>query len=231
MRVLFLLLVLANAAFFAWQRYLSPPEVEFDAAPMGRELEPEKLRVISESQLPPPQPRSKPEPPAPPPPPPQPEAQAASADLKCLEWGSFTLADARNAERALEPLALGARLAQRRTEELASWWVFIPSQQTRPGALKKAAELKALGIDDYFIVQEEGPQRWALSLGLFKSEEAAHAHLASLRARGVRSALVGERETVVPKVWLQVSDVDAALERRLTEIATRVDGSELRTCP
>ena len=49
----------------------------------------------------------------------------------CIEWGSFTLADAARAELALEPLALGARLAQRRTEEQAAWWVFIPSQGSR----------------------------------------------------------------------------------------------------
>jgi SPOR domain len=230
MRALFLLLVLANAAFFAWHRYLSPPEVVFDPAPMGRQLEPEKLKVVAESDLPPPRPRAKPEPPAAPLQS-QPQAQAAPAAPKCIEWGSFTLTDVESAEKALEPLALGARLARRRTEELASWWVFIPPQSNRPGALKKAAELKALGVDDYFIVQEEGPQRWALSLGLFKSEEAAQAHLASLRARGVRSAVVGQRETMVPKVWLQVSGVDADLERRLTDIALRVEGSELRNCP
>ena len=62
-------------------------------------------------------------------------------------------------------------------------------------------------------------------------EEAAQAHLAGLRTRGVRSAIVGQRETMVPKVWLQVSGVDADLERRLTEIALRVEGSELRSCP
>ena len=230
MRTLFLLIVLANAAYFAWYRYLSPPEVVFDPAPMGRQLEPEKLKVVAESDLPPPRPRAKPEPPAAPLQP-QPQAQAAPAAPKCIEWGSFTLTDVESAEKALEPLALGARLARRRTEELASWWVFIPSQKNRPGAQKKAAELKALGVDDYFIVQEEGPQRWALSLGLFKSEEAAQAHLASLRTRGVRSAIVGERETMVPKVWLQVSGVDAELERRLTDIALRVEGSELRNCP
>jgi hypothetical protein len=230
MRALFLLLVLANAAFFAWYRYLSPPEVVFDPAPMGRELEPERLKVIAEADLPPPRPRPRPEPPAAPLQP-QPQAQAAPAAPKCVEWGSFAPTDVESAEKALEPLALGARLARRRTEELASWWVFIPPQKNRPGALKKAAELKALGVDDYFIVQEEGPQRWALSLGLFKSEEAAQAHLAGLRTRGVRSAIVGQRETVVPKVWLQVSGVDADLERRLTDIALRVEGSELRSCP
>ena len=231
MRALFLLFVLANAAYFAWYRYLSPPEVVFDPAPMGRQLEPEKLKVVAESDLPPPRPRAKPEPPSAPLQP-QPQAQAAPpAASKCIEWGSFTLTDVESAEKALEPLALGTRLARRRTEELASWWVFIPSQKNRPGAAKKAAELKALGVDDYFIVQEEGPQRWALSLGLFKSEEAAQAHLASLRTRGVRSAIVGERETMVPKVWLQVSGADAALERQLADIALQMEGSELRSCP
>ena len=229
MRALFLLLVFANVAFFAWTRYLSPPEVVFDPAPMARQIEPEKLKVVAESDLPPPRPRAKPEPPAPPP---LPQAAAPAPPLaRCIEWGSFTLADAKTAEKALEPLALGTRLAQRRTEELASWWVYIPSQKSRPGALKKAAELKALDIADFFIVQEEGPQRWALSLGLFKTEEAAQAHLASLRTRGVRTAVVGQRETLVPKVWLQVSGVDGELERRLADIALQIEGSELRSCP
>lgn len=146
-----------------------------------------------------------------------------------MEWGSFTLADAPRAEKALEPLALGGRLGQRRTEEKAGWWVFIPPQGTRQGALKKAAELKKLGVDDYFVVLEE-EFRWALSLGVFRSEEAAQARLLALRAQGVRRAQVGPRDTVVPKVWLQVKGVDAALEVRLKEIARQVDGSELRNC-
>ena len=157
-------------------------------------------------------------------------AAAAPLALKCLEWGSFTLADAPRAEKALEPLALGARLAQRRTEEAAGWWVFIPPQGTRPAALRKAAELKALSIDDYFIVQEDGPYRWALSLGVFRTEDAAQARLATLRAQGVRSAQVGPRETLVPKVWLQVKGVDGALHARLKDAARGIEGSELREC-
>ena len=148
----------------------------------------------------------------------------------CLEWGSFTLTDYPRAEKALEPLALGARLGQRRTEETAGWWVFIAPQGSRQGALKKAAELKALGVEDYFIVGEESDLRWALSLGVFRTEEAAQARLAALREQGVRSAQVGSRETVVPKIWLQVKGVDPALESRLKEIARQIDGSELRTC-
>ena len=232
MRALFLLLVLANAGFYAWWRHLAPPETSADPAPLARQIEPEKLKVLSPAELPPP---------APPKPRPAPTAAAAPAATvqaapaptapKCVEWGSFTLTDAPRAEKALEPLALGPRLAQRRTEENASWWVFIPSQRTRQGAVRKAAELKDLGIDEYFIVQEEGPLRWALSLGVFRTEDAAQARLSALRARGVRTARVGQRDTVVPKVWLRVANVDPALERQLADIALQMEGSELRTCP
>ena len=157
MRTIFLLIVLGNVAFFAWSRYVAPPEASADPLPLERQIEPEKLKVIAPSDLPPVTAR------------PTVPAVAAPLALKCLEWGSFTLADAPRAEKALEPLALGARLAQRRTEEAAGWWVFIPPPGTRPAALREAAELKALSIDDYFIVQEDGPYRWALSLGVFRS--------------------------------------------------------------
>jgi hypothetical protein len=216
-RALFLLLVAANLALYAWWHYGAPADAAA-SAPRARQIEPEKLRVIAPLDLPPPAAPRKPAP--------APVAAAAA----CLEWGSFTIADTPRAEQALEPLALGERMAQRRTEERAGWWVFIPSMGSRQGALTKAQELRNLGIDQYFIVQEEGEHRWALSLGVFRNEEAALTHLAALRARGVRSALVGARETVVQKVWLQVKNVDAPLQARLKEIARQVDGSELRDC-
>ena len=218
MRTAFLLLVLANLAFFAWSRYAAPPDAAADPLPLSRQIEPEKLKIIAPADLPPPAAQ-------------KPAAAQPAAALKCMEWGSFTLADAPRAEKALEPLTLGARLAQRRTEELAGWWVFIPPQASRQVAQKKAAELKALGVDDYFIVQEEGAQRWALSLGVFRSQEAAQARLVALRSQGVRSAQLGPRETLVPKVWLQVKSVDAALEARLKDVALQIEGSELRICP
>ena len=133
--------------------------------------------------------------------------------------------------KVVATLALGTRLAQRRTEETAGWWVFIPPQGSRQGALRKANELKGLGVDEYYIMPDEGEHRWALSLGVFRSEEAAQARLAALRAQGVRSARVGPRDTVVPKVWLQVKSVDAPLQARLKEMARQLEGTELRDCP
>ena len=231
MRTAFLILLLANLGLLAWWRYGAPPDAAADPAPLGRQIEPEKLKVVAPKDLPPPAPakpaavaRIEPPPPAPTPP----------VALKCLEWGSFTVADAPRAEKTLEPLALGARLAQRRTEETAGFWVYIPPQKApnqRQAALRKAAELRNLGVEDYFIVQEEGQHRWALSLGVFRTEDAARARLAALRGQGVRTAVIGARETVVPKVWLQVKGVDPALEAKLKELAVQVESTELRPCP
>jgi SPOR domain len=219
MRTLFFLLVLANVAFFAWSRFAGAPDAGSDPLPMVRQIEPEKLKIISPADLPAAPVAQKPAPPPPAPPP-----------IACLEWGSFSVADAPRAEKALEPLALGARLAARR-EETTSWWVFIPPQGSRQDALKRTAELKALGVNDYFIVQEEGDLRWAVSLGVFRSVEAAQARLAALRAQGVRSAEVGPRETVVARIWYQVTSVDAPLQARLRDLARELEGSELKECP
>ena len=81
------------------------------------------------------------------------------------------------------------------------------------------------------MIQDEGPQRWALSLGLYRTEEAAQARLAALRSQGVRSAEIGQRDTAPPKVWLQVRGVDAALQARLAELARSMESTELRDCP
>jgi len=192
-----------------------------------RQIEPAKLKVVAPADLPPPAP-PKPAAAVAPPPPPPPTPQPAA--LKCIEWGSFTIADAPRAEKALEPLALGPRLAHRRTEETAGWWVFIPPQGSRAAAIRKASELKALSIDEYFIVQEAGPYRWSVSLGVFRNEDAAQARLAALRTLGVRSAQAAPRELIVPKVWLQVKNVDAPLQARLKDTARTIEGSELREC-
>ncbi|MCX7962216.1 MAG: SPOR domain-containing protein [Burkholderiales bacterium] len=216
MRALFLFFVAANLAFFAWTAYFAPPDAGRDPQPLGRQIAPERLPILpAETGVQPGAPAHALGPPA----------------RACLEWGAFAPAEATRAREALAALALGERLAERRSEETAHWWVFIPPQANRQAAQKKAAELKALGIDDYFIVQEDGPARWAVSLGVFTSERAAQSHLEALRARGVRTAQLAQREVRVPKVWLQVRDADQQRQAALREIARSIEGSELRECP
>jgi hypothetical protein len=224
MRAFFLLLIAANLALFAWSQFYAAPDGASDPEPQRRQVNPERIRLLTGQELAglpalPPKAAAEAAPPGP------------AATGSCIEWGGFSVAEAPRAGQVLEPLALGARLSQRRSEEKAGWWVFIPPQGNRATAMKKAAELKSLGVDDYFVLQEEGSLRWAVSLGVFSSEDAAKTRLEALRAKGVRSAQTGERDTQVTKIWFQVRDADAALQGKLKGFAQGLPGTELRNCP
>jgi len=231
MRVVLLFLVLLNLVFFAWANYFQPAESHTDARPMTRQIEPARLRIVS------PAPRVA----APAAPAPQSAAAASTPGasavpgarpqpIACLEWGSFTIADAPAAVKVVGSLGLGDRLSERRTEETASWWVFIPPQGGRADALRKARELRALGVEDYFVLQEEGPNRWAVSLGVFRTEAAAQARLEALKTKKVRSAEIGPRETRVPKIWLQMREIEPSHKTQLETVVGRIPGTELRAC-
>jgi hypothetical protein len=217
MRTAFLFLIAANLALFAWYRYYAPSESAADPEPARRQISPEKIRLLEGKELAS-LTSAKPKP------------APAAAGASCVEWGGFAIAEAPKAEQALAPLALGARLSQRRSEETAGWWVFIPPQANRAAALKKTAELKSLGIDDFFILQDEGKMRWAVSLGIFSSEEGARSRLEALRAKGVRSAQTGEREAQVAKIWFQLRTTEAVLQAKLRETAQGFPGTDVRDC-
>lgn len=237
MRITFLLLLTANLALVAWFQHFSPTDGAADPDPVRRQISPEKIRVLKDrtpgrSSAAAPSPDAKPaaQPLAPQGAPTAALAPSVAPDA-CREWGGFAVTEAPKAELTLAPLALGDRLTRRRSDETASWWVFIPPQANRAAALKKTAELKLLGIDDFFILQDEGKMRWAISLGVFSSEEAARNRLEALSAKSVRSAQKGERDTPVSKVWFQVRGADAALLAKLREIAQGFPGTEVRDCP
>ena len=220
MRTFFLLLVAANLALLAWSRLGPPLESTSADESLRRQITPEKIRVLGPKDL------------AGLPTPPKPRPVVESTPRACLEWGGFAVAEAPRGEEALKGLALGGdRIAQNRTEETAGWWVFIPPQGNRVGALKKTAELKNLGIDDYFVVQDEGKMQWAVSLGVFRTEESARSRLETLKAKGVRSAQTGERETRVTKVWFQVRNPELPVQAKLRDLAQAFPGTELRDCP
>jgi hypothetical protein len=213
-RTAFLAIVAANAGLFAWAYALAPPDPALDPRPLANQIDPAQMRILSSQELT-----------AAPPSPPKPGPSS------CVEWGSFTLAVAPRAEQALEPLALGARLSSRRGEETAHWWVFIPPKDGKAAAQKAVNDLKALGLDDFHVMNEEGKMRWAVSLGVFSTEAAAKVRLEAVRDKGVRTAQAAPRETVVTKVTLRLQGADEALRARLNEIAQQFPGSELRECP
>lgn len=104
----------------------------------------------------------------------------------------------------------------------SAWWVRIPPVASRQAAERKIAELRGLGITDYFIVREPGPHQNAISLGLFRTESSARQHLADLEARRVRGAEIAARNPAVYQIV--VSGPGSALailaERLSSELPT-----------
>lgn len=69
----------------------------------------------------------------------------------------------------------------------------VPPLADKAAADKKAGELREFGITDYFIVQEAGANRYAISLGVFSSEKGGQDRLAEVKGLGVRSARLSLR--------------------------------------
>ncbi|MBK5105350.1 MAG: SPOR domain-containing protein [Burkholderiales bacterium] len=214
MRMLFFILLLANATFFAYAWFGPGARAGGDAQIIGQQLNPERIRLLRPEQL------SgltrKPEP--------------AKTVAVCLEWGAFSDTDVARAEQVLEPLALGAKLSQRRQDELAGFWVYIAPLASRQAAAQKAAELKRLGVEDYFIVPDDPKWRNAISLGIFKTEDAAKTRLGALREQGVKSAAIGARETPAGRTYFQVRDASSVVTAKLNQLKQAYAGTEVREC-
>ena len=223
MRIVFFLLLLANLGFFSWA-YFGAGRTADEPQLMDQQLNPQEIRLLGADQiakLAAERAKQTAE---------RPKAPSRAPVVACMELGAFSLGDVPRVQRALEPLALGSRLTQRRADEVASYWVFIPPLRNRQAANLKAAELKKLGVEDFFIVQEDPKLRFAISLGVFKTEEAARSRLAELRTKGVRTARVGPKETSVQKVYFAVREVPDALVTKLNDLRQGFAGTELRDC-
>lgn len=180
------------------------------------------------------------------PPPAEPESEsesglepAAAADpapkadtIACTEIGNFAANDARRFDNLIAPLALGARQSQENVtaQEIGSHMVMIPPLGSKDAADKKAAELKEQGVSNYFIMNDNSPMKWAISLGVFKSEAAAQTLLAALKKQGVAGAKVVGRPTQVTKVAYRFRDIDADLKAKLDAAAAKFSGLETRAC-
>lgn len=133
---------------------------------------------------------------------------SATADaLACTEIGTFDTVTAKRFELQLQPLALGGKLVRRDIQEAAGHMVYIPSQGSKDGAAKKANELRHLGINDFYVIQDAGDLHWGISLGIFKTEEAARTQLAILNQKGVHSARLGIHNVPTNKVAFQLRNL------------------------
>lgn len=148
----------------------------------------------------------------------------------CVEIGNFNAADAQRFEARLATLSLGDRVSRHGVQEVLRHMVYIPPQTDKEAADRKTAELRQLGITDFYVIQDNSDMRWAISLGVFKNEDIARAHLADLNRKGVRSARIGERMLTTKAVAFRFKKWDQTTKESVDKIKAEFPSQEAREC-
>ncbi|MDB5963137.1 MAG: hypothetical protein JWP59_4431 [Massilia sp.] len=219
-------LLALNALLLAYSQGVFGRGEEHEPARLKNQLNPGKLQLV-------------PAPAAPAAPPPAvAEAAPTAAELApvapvaCLEIGTFGAPEGRRFETRLASLKLGEsmkRLASGGADP-SSYIVYIPSQGSKEGADKKAGELKNLGVSNFFIMNDSSPMKYAISLGVFKSEASAQTLLASLVKQGVHSARVAPRGGTPARLSYQFRGIDSAQKSRIDDEAGSFSDLDSKAC-
>jgi hypothetical protein len=208
LRTLVVLLILANLTLLGYT-WLDR-RVSGEGARLAEQVRPEKIRLLSPqevAQLGP--------------------AKVAALPDVCAEFGPLSDAERARVVAELEPLALGRLLTQRRGESASSWWAYVTPAANRAAAESRAAQLKAAGIADTYVM-DSGPQRYAVSLGVFRTEQAARAYANEIAGRNIAPVEYGERQQPITLTTLVIRDPREPVLKRLRELVASFPGADVR---
>lgn len=257
LRVAVIILIFANLLALAlWKGWLGGAASYGEPERLSNQLNPERLRLMTEARPPAPPPVVRPAPATEPEAAPEkveekaekkddekaaekaaekvaekaPEKAAAEAvaPQACVVFAGLSVDQARELTARIAKAGTGFKLSETRSDAPSSWWVNIPAQGSREGADKKAAELRRLGVDDLFIMQDPGPNQFAVSLGLYKSEAAATRLLDALKEKGVRSAQITARGAGVTRI--EVRGPGDSLSTLASDLSERLRGASRLEC-
>lgn len=155
----------------------------------------------------------------------------ATRQAACVEIANLTLAEAKRFEARLAALSLPEKPVRLEVREQSSHMVWIPPLPAgKEGADKKSSELRKLGINDFFVLQDNPAQRHGISLGVFKTEDAARAQLAKLSQLGVRSARMVEHKMPLLRVAYQLRGLEAPKKADLDVLKAGFPRVEEKAC-
>ncbi len=226
MKLLVWLLVLFNVGLLV---YFNLDIIAPKPALADRSINPDKLNILSKAEL-----DAMPEKviaavvnvPAPAP-------AVLEATNSCYKWGNFTKTNLPAAQVVLVRLGLQSNINQEKSDnEDRRFWVYYPPLKSAELAQEKAAEIKQLGIDELFIVQDS-QWRNAISFGLFQDEQLASNLLGELQTKGVKGATKALRSPGKSLSSLLVKNVNAGAALELQKIKPEFVGTDITpaACP
>jgi hypothetical protein len=219
LRVLFLLLLLANVLFLAWTRWVVPvTPVTIDApAPGGRELQPIRLRAESPNG-----PATADDP-----------SGAGLLAAACVSVGPFIdPAHAAAANAQLERLGFTSRRRVSQDEVRVGYWVRVLNLATPADATNALATLKAAGLGDAYVLAE-GESDNTVSVGVFADPRRAAEVSATVQKAGFTPE-TSDRLRTLEVLWLDIDRQANGGLPSLESLGTPPQGGlpyDLRACP
>lgn len=218
LRVLLLVLILANGLYFAWTQgllraYGFAPTQQSEPQRMAQQVKPEALRVLTPADF-----KALEE-----------QAKAAQAPKECLVAGPFTETQAQALGHALEASLPSGAWKMEPAEIPARWIVYMGKYADAAAVTKKRGELAAMNIKAEDVAAPS--LAMGLSLGAFDSQAAADSALAQFVKRGIRTARVVQERAQASGAELRLPAVTTALKQKLEEVRPQLAGQPLRSCP
>ncbi|MES2949894.1 MAG: SPOR domain-containing protein [Pseudomonadota bacterium] len=217
LRLLVLILILANGVYFAWSEgmlraYGFAPAPQREPQRLAQQMKPEAIRVLTpvefkrvEAQV-----------------------QAELVPRECLVAGPFDDAQAASLRRALESVWAPGTWQIDSVAVSARWIVYMGKFANTEQLLKKRGELGAMNLVPQNLHNPD--LELGLSLGGFDTQEAANAELAKLSLRGIRTAKVVQERQEGHQNQLKLPGLTSDMKARLNDIKPALLGRALRSC-
>jgi sporulation related protein len=228
MKLMFLILLLADLALFAIQGGILGPLPDSGREPerVEKQIEPDRIRVLSDDEARALRDKAR-------------QVAAVSipgVDLTsgsaCVEFGDF--ANEGNLGRIKDRLAaldLGERIATRNVDAPGWFMVYIPPFKTRPELDRAVDDLRNLGVKDLAVIGDNTPLRNGISLGSFRDPDLATKHLTEVEKLGVKGARVAERpSSAIAATRFRITSVDMGLAQKLAAIQKDYPRQKLMAC-
>lgn len=138
----------------------------------------------------------------------------------CRAYGPTDEERAARLREALE--ASAANVDMQRSELGASYLVYVPPSATFADAQQRLADLRRIGRDDAFLIQE-GQYRLGISLGVFRAESVARAFATQVAEAGEPEVQVAARPPIQVRVRLQARWSEPGAESIATMLGAQFD--------
>lgn len=222
LRLLVLLLVLANAGYYAFSQgllaaYGLAPATQTEPQRMALQIKPETLRILNTQETTQLESVALPA-----------QAVANASATECLQVGLFNEEQTMVLrERLVSVLPQGSWVIESALVP-ARWLVYMGKYNSGEALAKKRSELRGLGVS--FEALNNASLEPGLSLGNFKTRPEAEVELARVAKKGIKTAKVVQERAEQSGQRLKLPAVDAGLRSQLDAIKPQLAGKALLTC-